>query len=421
MDDDDLMEPRAAVSWMYRRVGFGLAEPELLDAVRRGPVAELDALLAVDAVSSASAVDPWHGVDLPITVKDRENAILAINRWLDLMATTTTPVVDRMAWLWHGHFVSALDKVKYARLMVDQIRLFRSAGLGPFADLLGAVTIDPAMLLYLDGTDSTGEHPNENFGREVMELFTIGLGGYTEDDVKAGAAALTGWKVRPAIGTTSFVPRRHDDMPRMYLGVDGVHDVDTVVTAIMGHPNLAPSIATVVASELLGTTDISVVTPLATVFADSDFDIATLVRATAQAGLDGSSAPIVLAPVPWLAIAQRVTGSMIDPKLRFVALRTAGQVPMTPPNVAGWPGGAAWFGSSTVVARAQLAAAVAEGAPISNPARQAADGTDLVRLGESLGLPDPNFSDASSAALTAASPGVQRLALALCTPEFVLA
>jgi len=406
---------------MHRRVGFGLTETELIAAAARGPEAELDALLTAEGVSIAVAGDPWDDIDLPVTAKDRKSAIRAINRWLDLMADTGTPVVDRMAWLWHGHFVSALDKVKYGRLMVDQIRLFRSAGLGPFADLLGAVAIDPAMLLYLDGTDSTGEHPNENFSREVMELFTIGIGGYTEADVKAGAAALTGWKVRPAVGTTSFVQKRHDDTLRRYLGVDGVHDVDSVVAAIMAHPDLAPSIASAVAGELLGTTDPSVVTPLAEAFVGSGFDIKTLVRATVQVGLDGASMPIVLAPVPWLAIAQRVTGAVIDPKLRLNALRTAGQVPMAPPNVAGWPGGAVWFGSSTVVARAQLAAAVAEAAPMPNPARQAADGTDLVRLAESLGLPDPTFSDASSQALQAASPGGQRLALALCTPEFVLA
>ena len=406
---------------MHRRVGFGLSETELIAAAARGPEAELDVLLMAEGVSIAVAGDPWDDIDLPVTAKDRKSAIRAINRWLDLMADTGTPVVDRMAWLWHGHFVSALDKVKYGRLMVDQIRLFRSAGLGSFADLLGAVAIDPAMLLYLDGTDSTGDHPNENFSREVMELFTIGIGGYTEADVKAGAAALTGWKVRPAVGTTSFVQKRHDDTLRRYLGVDGVHDVDSVVAAIMAHPDLAPSIASAIAGELLGTTDPSVVTPLAETFVSSGFDIKTLVRATVQVGLDGASMPIVLAPVPWLAIAQRVTGAIIDPKLRFNTLRAAGQVPMAPPNVAGWPGGAVWFGSSTVVARAQLAAAVAEAAPMSNPARQAADGTDLVRLAESLGLADPTFSDASSQALRAASPGGQRLALALCTHEFVLA
>jgi uncharacterized protein (DUF1800 family) len=415
------MDDRAAVSWIHRRAGFGLAPADLDAAVARGPAAEIEALVSPDAVSAAVAAEPWNDADLPLTFRDRTAALQSIKTWLDHMTTTTTPGVDRLAWLWHGHFVSALDKVKVARLMVDQLRLFRRAGLGSFADLLHAVTIDPAMLLYLDGSDSTGDHPNENFGREVLELFTLGLGTYTEHDVKSGAAALTGWRVRRGQGTAEFVARRHDDTPRTYLGVEGVHDVDTVVGAIMAHEALAPSIAAMVANELLGTADDAVAGPLAQGFAASNFDIASLVRATLTAGVAGQSQPIVLGPVPWLLIAQRVTGASVKAKVQLTGLRTAGQVPMTPPNVAGWPGGAAWFGSSTVVARATLATAVAAAAPRDNQARQAADGDDFDLLASALGLPTPTFDAASSAALAAASPGAERLALSLCTPEFVLA
>jgi uncharacterized protein (DUF1800 family) len=414
------MDERAAVCWIHRRAGFGLAAPDLDAAVGRGSAAEIEALLAPASVTAAVAADPWNDADLPFE-RDRQQALQAVGTWLAQMAATTTPLVDRMAWLWHGHFVSALDKVKIARLMVDQIRLFRSSGLGSFRDLLHAVTIDPAMLIYLDGTDSTGDKPNENYGREVLELFTLGVGNYTEDDVKAGAKALTGWKVRPALGRVDFVAKRHDDAPQTYLGVDGVHDVDTVVAAITGNAALAGSIAAMVAHELLGTTDTTVVGPLADTFTSSGLDITTLVRAALTAGVAGASQPLVLAPVPWLAIAQRVTGASIKPKMQLAGLRTAGQVPMTPPNVAGWPSGAAWFGSSTVVARATLAAAIAAAAPKDNAARAAAAGDDLDALAAALGLPTPSFDAASSAALSAAEPGAQRLALALCTPEFVLA
>lgn len=414
------MDERAAVSWLHRRAGFGLPLTDLDAAVARGPAAEIDRLLSPDAISAAVAADPWDDADLPL-VRDRAQAMQAIRNWLDAMVDTATPTVDRMAWLWHGHFVSALDKVKIARLMVDQIRLFRRGGLGSFADLLHDVTLDPAMLLYLDGTDSTGDSPNENFGREVLELFTLGVGNYTEGDVKAGAVALTGWKVRRGLGTAEFVPRRHDDAVHAYLGVDGVHDVDTVVAAILQQPSLPMFIAGTVAAEFLGTTDPAVVAPLAATFTASGLDVATLVRATLQAGLAGQSQTIVLAPVPWLIIAQRVTGGSVTPKAALTGLRTAGQVPMNPPNVAGWPSGAAWFGSSTVVARATLAAAVAAAAPRANAARAAADGDELGALARSLGLVEPTFDTASSAALLAAAPGPERLALALCTPEFVLA
>ena len=414
------MDDRAAVSWLHRRAGFGLALPDLDDAVSRGLAAEIDRLLSPDAIRSAVAADPWNNDDLPFE-RDRAQAVQAIATWLDQMVTTQSPLVDRMAWFWHGHFVSALDKVKVARLMVDQVRLFRGGGLGSFAALLRAVTIDPAMLLYLDGTDSTGDSPNENYGREVLELFTLGVGNYTETDVKNGAVALTGWKVRPAAGIAEFVQRRHDDAARTYLGVDGVHDVDTVTGAIMQNAALPTFIASVVAGEFLGTTDSQVVAPLATTFSASGFDIGELVRATVQAGLAGNSQTVVLAPVPWLVMAQRVTGGRVSKQVALTGLRTAGQLPMSPPNVAGWPGGAAWFGSSTVVARAALAAAVAASAPSSNAARAAADGDDFDQLAAALGLVNPTFEAASKSALTAATAGAERLALALCTPEFVLA
>ncbi|MEA3184092.1 MAG: hypothetical protein QOJ74_569, partial [Ilumatobacteraceae bacterium] len=170
-----VMDDRAAVSWLHRRAGFGLGLPDLEDAVSRGSAAEIDRLLSPDAMQAAVVADPWNDRDLPLQ-RDRAVAVKAITTWLDHMVVTQTPLVDRIAWFWHGHFVSALDKVKVARLMVDQIRLFRRDGLGSFAALLRAVTIDPAMLLYLDGTDSTGDSPNENYGREVLELFTLGVG-----------------------------------------------------------------------------------------------------------------------------------------------------------------------------------------------------------------------------------------------------
>lgn len=414
------MDDRAAVCWLHRRAGFGLALPALNEAIARGPAAEIESMLAASAIAAAVAADPWNDADLPLE-RDKATSIAAITTWLDHLVATTTPLVDRMAWLWHGHFVSALDKVKIARLMVDQIRLFRREGLGSFALLLKAVTIDPAMLLYLDGATSTGAHPNENFSREVMELFTLGVGHFAEADVPAGAAALSGWRVQRAAGTADFVARRHDDTPQTYLGANSVHDVDSVVAAITSQPALGQFIATRFASEFLGVRDPAVIGGLANTFTSSSLDISALARATLQAGVAGNSQSVVLAPVPWMVMAQRITGGVIKPKARLAGLRTAGQIPMSPPNVAGWPGGAAWFGTSTVVARAGLASAIAASAPDDNPARVAASGSDHVALATALGLPTPSFGAATSAALDAASPGAQRLALALCSPEFVVA
>lgn len=414
------MEERDAVAWLHRRAGFGLPPAELREAVARGSVAELDRLLDPAGVGGVPAVDPWDDDLLPLDPQDRTSKLYGIHTWLTTMIGSDRPLVDRVAWMWHGHFVSALDKVRVARLMVIQARLLRAAGLGGFRDLLRAITIDPAMLAYLDLRESTGSQPNENFSRELLELFTLGEGNYTEADVQAGALALSGWTLVRGEGSARFVARRHDDSPQRYLGVAGVHDLDTVIDAVLAHAALPGFIAAAVAGELLGTDDETVVDRLSTVFVASGFDVRSLVRATLAEGLAGHSAPLVLGPVPWFATACRVTGARPAPKQSVQLLRAAGQVPMLPPNVAGWPGGTAWFGASSLVARANLAALIAAAAP-AGEVLAAAQGDDSAVLADVLGLPIDDFADASLAALDAAPAGIDRLAVALITPEFMIA
>lgn len=177
------MDDRDAVIWLHRRAGFGLSAAEADVASVGGPAAELERLLDASAVAPD---DPWSDDLLPLDVSDQPSRRYAVATWLDLMASSAQPLVERIAWLWHGHFVSAFDEVKVGRLMVDQVRLLRTAGLGPFPALLRAVTVDPAMMLYLDLRTSTGTEPNENYAREVLELFTLGVGNYAEADVQAG-------------------------------------------------------------------------------------------------------------------------------------------------------------------------------------------------------------------------------------------
>ncbi len=412
------MNERDAIIWLHRRAGFGLSATELDAAVTAGSASELDRLLDPQAAGGAPA-DPWDDSKLPLDVKDRLSRVYAIDTWLDTMAATTEPLVERIAWLWHGHFVSAFDKVKVAKLMVDQIRLFRRSGLGSFTGLLHDVTIDPAMMLYLDLRTSTGSMPNENYAREVMELFTLGVGDYAEADVHTGAIALTGWTLKQRV-TPAFVARRHDDTEQTYLGRRGVHDLDSVVAAIAARPAMATFVAATFADELLGTAPADVVASLAATFTAAVFDLRTLVRATLQAGLDGTSAPLVLGPVPWLASVRRVTGARLSDrqtKQALVLLRSAGQIPMYPPNVAGWPGGRAWFASAAMVARANLAALVAAATPADSAVLAAAHQEDVGSLATALALPGDGFGQASAAAITQETAGVERLALALASPE----
>jgi uncharacterized protein (DUF1800 family) len=410
-----VVDERVRCAWLARRAGFGPTAAELDAAEARGAAAELDRLLA----PPDGGLGEWDDAQLPRDPFDGAARRHAIVRWFEIMATSTHPLHDRMAWLWHGHFVSSLDKVRVARTMVDQVRLLRAGGLGRFPDLVRAVTTDPAMLVYLDGRTSTAAAPNENHARELLELFTLGVGEYDEADVQAGAAALTGWRLEPGDLTARFVPGRHDDTPRRFLGVDGVHDVDSVVAAIAQHPALPTFVARTVATELLGAVGDDVVAALAARFTAEDLRIDALVRAALEAGLDGASAPVVVAPVPWVVAAQRATGTTLPVRTLLAGLRTAGQIPLVPPNVAGWPGGPAWFATSTVVARAGLAASVAAATADDHPTLVASDAGDLDALARALGLPE-GFTAETAGALTAAGEPRDRLALALVSPELVV-
>ena len=133
--------------------------------------------------------------------------------WLDRMAAADRPFPERMTWFWHGHFATSVQKVKFANLMAIQNASQRRLGTGDFRALAQAMAVDPAMLLWLDGGGNRVGKPNENLAREFMELFTLGVGNYTEEDVRSAARALTGWTVNVASSSATFVPKRHDPGP----------------------------------------------------------------------------------------------------------------------------------------------------------------------------------------------------------------
>jgi len=423
-------DERDAVAGVLRRAGFG-PTPGQLDA---GLASTLDALVDPDAHGVPVAPDPWLGVDLSAydpTAKGFNKQLIAdtIGAWLASMATTPRPFEAWMRWFWHGHFVSSIRTVKHPALMVQQLRTFGDLGLGDLRTLLKAVTIDPAMLIYLDGVTNTSGGVNENYGREVLELFSLGVGHYTEDDVRAGAEALTGWHVKGKTTTTAeavFDARRHDDTPKNYLGKSGVHDVDTVVDAIVNHPACAPFITTKLARAVLGpTVDPARIDQWAGEFAASGLQIRPLMRSILEAS--DASTELVVAPVPWLISMIKASGAPVAAAITGTAksgLLPAGQVPFDAPNVAGWPGGRAWLSASTTVARFNMAGVVAALAPADGPARRAAGGGDLGALADALGRPG-GFGDGTRAALTdlaAHDPsGIGRLAVAMASAELAVA
>lgn len=428
------VDDRTAIAWLHRRVGLGLAPGELDRLVPLGVDAVVERLLAPDANGVKKEPDPWAPLGLTYDRDNaREQAKAAIAAWIPAMAATPRPTESWLTWFWHGHFATSIAKVRFASLMVEQLRTFQRMGAGPFADLLRAVTTDPAMLVWLDGRENTRDTPNENFGREVMELFSLGVGSYGEADVAAAAGALSGWTLQRTDSATSrLVAKRHDDRPRTFLGQTGVSDVDGVIDAITAQPECPRFVAGRLASAVLGeAADDGLVSDLTTTFRAADLDLGVLLRAVVEAGLarldsrTGDLPPVVVAPVPWLVAALRATGSRPKVKVLVAELRAAGQVPMSPPNVGGWPGGAAWLASSTTVARFNLAVEVAQATASDAPTRRAAAEGPDDELADLLGRPE-GFGAATLAAVAEARrsngpEGVAPLTVALASPDLVVA
>ncbi len=412
-------------------MGFGLAPGELDELSAAGLSTTVARWMDPGANGVAAAPDPWAGVELSVIRPHGRRAGVEqralIGSWLQAMMSTPRPFEEWMRWFWHGHFVSTLQVVGRGALLRNQLQMFGQLGLGDFPTLLRAVTVDPAMLLYLNGDTNAINKINENYGREVLELFALGIGNYTEDDVRAGATALTGYQVDLDTGVARYRPIRHDDTPQTYLGRSGVHDVDSVVDAIVNHPACGPFIAGELARAVLGPGISSgLVTSLAKGFVSSGLQLRPLMQAIVEAGLEGQSTPLVLAPVPWAMATMRATGASYDSMAMTLLrdLKGAGQLPFAAPNVGGWPGGVNWLSASATLARYDLAASAALAAASSSPVVGAAATGDWQTLADSLGHPQgfatPTRSALSSVGHTSDADR-NRLALALASPDLVVA
>jgi uncharacterized protein (DUF1800 family) len=272
------------------------------------------------------------------------------------MATTQSPLTERMTLFWHNHFVSAQPKVRYAQLMYRQNVLLRREALGNFATLLHAVARDPAMLIYLDNAGSRREAPNENFAREVMELFTLGEGRYGENDVKESARAFTGWSLERE--SARFVYRRawHDDGVKTVLGRTGRLDGDDVLDLLLARPETAELIAAKLWHEFVSPQpDAAEIARWAVTLRDARYEVKPLLRAVLTSSAfwaEANRAALVKSPVDLIAGTLRTHGIRpFELRPAVVACATLGQNLFSPPNVKGWPGGEAWIDATTILGR----------------------------------------------------------------------
>jgi len=430
-----LDKPEAQVAHLLRRATFGAGTTEYAQSIKDGfkktvdrlietPIAEPPALPGADDATQEKPIKPQE----------------LVAWWLDWMLRTPTPFAERMTFFWHGHFTSDFRKVNLQTPFIYWQNLtWRRMALGNLYGMLYQVTIDPGMLRYLDLGTSTGRAPNENYSRELMELFTMGVGTFTEDDVRSGAKALAGWRepvtqamydalVKRAQDQGRPIPRNLKvddtktgvfDQQRAYvggvkfLGLTKQWDVRGVLEQILAQDSVAPFIVTKVLREFV--TDQpsdAYVKRLADSFRKSRYDVKILMR-------DVFMSPEFLAPESYRALVKSPTELMVHmaraletpalAKAIGVAGQGMGQLLFDPPEVGGWPSNASWISSNNVLERVNFAQVTLTGMPKIPPFKDA----HVTHL-------DGVVSPATAQLLSSSPDDATRWLILLASPEFQL-
>ncbi|MEA2440386.1 MAG: hypothetical protein QOH76_1810 [Thermoleophilaceae bacterium] len=348
----------AQIKRLLWRAGFG-PRPGEVDALAGKPLAQLvQALTRPQGAAKLNGPEPSvdGGPIAPLDTWGHDHLW-----WLDRMVRSDQQLVERMTLIWHDWFATSNDAVGSARLMIDQNELFRRNALGSFKDLLLGVTQDPAMLIWLNGIENRKGAPNENYAREVMELFALGAdrGAYSEDDVRQLALALTGWRadwVDPT-GWQNFRydDRRHDHKVKTVFGKTGDFDWRAAVQLVLENPFHASFFVTKLWSYFIPTApDSTTQAALQKLYLDSGYGIRPVVEAILMHPDFHAGAAMVKPPIVYTAGLLRSMGRAIDVDDWAWLCDQAGQMLFYPPNVSGW-NDSAWLDTSTWRGRFQLA------------------------------------------------------------------
>jgi uncharacterized protein (DUF1800 family) len=286
--------------------------------------------------------------------------------WLRRMANGPRPLQEKLTLFWHGHFATSAIKVRNAYFMWRQIETFREKASGNWLDLLEATAKDPAMLVWLDQSQSRKEHPNENFARESMELFALGEGHYTEKDVTEAARAMTGWSLDRVEEEYVYRPRFHDNGVKTVLGKTGNLNGRDVLELIVAQPQ-APRFICAKLWKFFASDepDPKLIDALAEEFRSNGNNFAPLLR-TMFSCEEFYSAPVmnsqIKSPVQWLVNSVRLLQRNMPPSIVATQMtKSLGQDLLLPPNVKGWDGGLSWITTNTLLARYNQAAILVMG------------------------------------------------------------
>jgi uncharacterized protein (DUF1800 family) len=352
---------------LHRRAGFAATWAELQRDLKDGPVKSVDRLLK----GAAGLHTPGDFAATADLLADSAVGAGEIGRlkawWFYRLVFSPDPLAEKLTLLWHDHFATGYRKVRDVGLMRRQNDALRWHGLGKFADLLTGCAREPALLIYLDAPANGKGHPNENLARELMELFTLGIGHYSEKDVKEAARALTGWTVED--GQFAFAAWRHDAGAKTILGKSGAWTGDDLVGMLLAHPATPSRIVFKLSRLFFGEKGVpeearkSLTAELRERKLDLAWAVATILRSKLFFAAENVGNR-VLGPVEFVVGCVRALG-LFDPAPSTLALADwsarIGQDLFEPPNVGGWPSGRGWVHTRGLIARANFADALLSG------------------------------------------------------------
>lgn len=386
----EIPDAKVRAAHLLRRAGFGGTQAQIDEFAFLTREEAADRLLNVEAADNAALNARIAAANFNLTTfgsgPDGKRPPIARDMerwWLYHLSYSARPLEERMTFIWHGLLTTQYSNIggPRSKLMIRQNELFRAHALGKYNELLKAVGKDPAMMIYLNTVDSSAAHPNENYSRELMELFAMGEGNYTEDDVREGARAFTGWRftlpeqrfppdglsnaernefINEAYGAAwepefHVLPNAHDNGVKTFLGETGNWDGDDVVDIIIRHPATARFIAGRLFRDLAyRNPDKATIDRLVEVWDSSGYDVKEVVRAILVSDEFYSMRAyraIVRSPIDFVVGAVRGLEIETDFMTYQQAAQTLDQRLYEPPNVAGWPGGVAWLSGGSFFGR----------------------------------------------------------------------
>ena len=344
MSDNPLSDRQSQAAHLLRRAGFGGTTAE---------VSQLAALSHTDAVDKLLTLKYDGNLAFNLERKLQESGYeVDYNSmaywWLLTMARTGQPLQEKMTLLWHGHFTSSYTKVNDVIMLLEQNQLYRDNALGNFKDLVKKVSRNPAMIDYLDGQSNRKGKPNENYARELMELFTIGIGNYTEQDVREAARAFTGWGYRDRAYV--FTANQHDTGQKTFMGKTGNFNGDDIIDIILARPESGRFLTTKLWKFFAyDNPEPAVVDRLTNVYFQNNYELKPVLKAifTAPEFLSAKAyRGLVKSPTEYVVSMIKDLGATNVDTNASRATSLMGQVLFNPPTVKGWDGGLGWINSA---------------------------------------------------------------------------